>query len=48
MANNIPNLTEIIDIMIDLRVQSADIEAQIKAIKPAVFAACAMQDTKLC
>lgn len=37
--------SEIIELMIDLRIQQADLEAQIQALKPAFFDACAQQTT---
>ncbi|KAI9129908.1 hypothetical protein [Acaryochloris sp. CCMEE 5410] len=43
MATDIPKPTEVIQQMIDLRIQLAELEDQIEALKPAFFAACATQ-----
>lgn len=43
MNTKMLKLDEIIEQMIDLRIQQADLEVQIQALKPAFFDACAQQ-----
>jgi hypothetical protein len=43
MATDILNPSDIIEQMIDLRIQQADLEQQIQALRPAFFDACAQQ-----
>jgi hypothetical protein len=45
MNTDVLNPSEVIDLMIDLRFQSAELEHQINTLKPAFFAACAQYNT---
>jgi hypothetical protein len=45
MTTDIINPSDIIEQMIDLRIQQAALEQEIQALKPAFFNACAQHDT---
>jgi hypothetical protein len=45
MATDTLTPAEVIELMIDLRIQQAELEQQIQALKPAFFDACTQQNT---
>lgn len=45
MTTDIIEASEVIELMIDLRIQQAELEQQIQTLKPAFFDACAQQNT---